>query len=152
MKVILREDLDKLGRRGDVVEVADGYARNFLVPKGKAILASDGAIKQASVMRRQRDIREAQARSEAESMAAQLARTPIEMKVRAGDTGRLFGSVTASDLVDEYRKRTGVTLDRKLLQLDEPIKEVGSYEISVKLFADVRGFLVVTVAAEDEAA
>lgn len=151
MKVILREDLDKLGRRGDVVDVADGYARNYLVPKGKAIVASEGAVKQASVMRRQRDIREAQARSEAETMAAQLARTPLELKVRAGDTGRLFGSVTAADLADEYQKRTGVALDRKLLQFDEPIKEVGSYEIAVKLFADVRGFLVVTVTADDDA-
>ena len=137
MQVVLRTDLDHLGKRGDIVEVADGYARNFLLPKGHAILATKGVANQATAMRRARDLRDAKDRESAEAVARTLVPIVIRIPVRAGTGGRLFGSVTAADVVDAVAAQTKVNLDRRRLHLDEPIKTLGVHEVPVKLHSDV---------------
>ncbi len=136
-KVILREDVANLGKRGDICEVSDGYARNFLLPKGLAMRANDGAIAQAGSMRRARDVRDAQERGEAEAVASKLVPRTITVKAKAGPEGRLFGSVTAADIVEAVEAQTGIVLDRRRLLLAEPIKQIGTHSVAVKLHADV---------------
>jgi len=137
MRVVLRTDLDNLGKRGDILEVADGYARNYLLPKGHAILASAGVESQATAMRRARDLRDAKDRESAEVVARRLVPTVIRIPARAGAEGKLFGSVTPADVVQAVQDQTGVELDRRKLQLDEPIKSLGTHEVPVKLHSDV---------------
>jgi large subunit ribosomal protein L9 len=136
MKVILRKDTDKVGKRGDIVEVAEGYARNFLLPKGHAIKASDGAVAQAASMRRARDLRDAKDREAAETIAKVLVSRTISIKAKAGSEGRLFGSVTASDVAEAIKAQTSIDIDRRKLHLDQ-IKTLGSHQVSVRLHSDV---------------
>lgn len=136
MKVILRQDLTKVGKRGDIVEVAVGYARNYLLPKGMAIVASDGAVAQAGAMRRSRDLRDAKDREAAETIAKVLVSRTIAIKAKAGSEGRLFGSVTASDVADAVQAQAGIELDRRKLHFD-PIKTVGTHQVTVRLHSDV---------------
>ncbi len=147
MQVVLRTDLDHLGKRGDIVEVADGYARNFLLPKGHAILATKGVANQATAMRRARDLRDAKDRESAEAVARTLVPIVIRIPVRAGTGGRLFGSVTAADVVDAVAAQTKVNLDRRRLHLDEPIKTLGVHEVPVKLHSDVEFRVTVELVA-----
>ena len=137
MKVILRSDVERVGKKGDILDVADGYARNFLVPRGLAIKATDGAVGQAASMRRSRDIKDAREREGAEAIARQLVPQVIRIPVKAGAEGRLFGSITSADVVAAVQEQTGIELDRRRLHLDEPIKSVGTHEVPVKLHADV---------------
>jgi large subunit ribosomal protein L9 len=145
MQVVLRTDLDHLGKRGDIVEVADGYARNFLLPKGHAIMATKGVANQATAMRRARDLKDAKDRESAEAVARTLVPVVIRIPVRAGTGGRLFGSVTAADVVDAVADQAKVNLDRRRLHLDEPIKTLGIHEVPVKLHADVEFRVTVEV-------
>jgi len=138
MKVILRSDIADVGKRGDICDVADGYARNYLFPKGLAMVATDGAVSQAASMRRSRDLRDAQDRSAAEEVARTLVPRVITVKAKAGSGGRLFGSVTANDVVEAVEAQTGIVLDRRKVHLDEPIKETGSHAVQVKLHSDVQ--------------
>jgi large subunit ribosomal protein L9 len=138
MKVILRSDIADVGKRGDICDVADGYARNYLFPKGLAMVATDGAVNQAASMRRSRDLRDAQDRSAAEEVARTLVPRVITVKAKAGTGGRLFGSVTANDVVEAVEAQTGIVLDRRKVHLDEPIKETGSHAVQVKLHSDVQ--------------
>ena len=137
MRVVLRTDMDKLGKRGDICDVADGYARNFLLPKGHAIPATDGVAAQANAMRRSRDLRDAKDREAAELVARTLVPMVIKIPARAGSEGKLFGSITAADVVDAVSEQARVTLDRRRLRLDEPIKTLGLHEIPVKLHSEV---------------
>lgn len=148
MRIVLRADVDNLGRKGDLVEVADGYARNFLVPRGLAMRATKGIAKQAEAMRRNREAREARDREEAQELAARLDGVRIEVKARAGEGGKLFGSVTNADVADAVRATTQVELDRRSIDLPEPVKELGAVEIPVRLHPDVAVDLQVEVVAE----
>jgi large subunit ribosomal protein L9 len=147
VKVILRADVDKLGRKGDVLDVSDGYGRNYLVPKGLALKATDGAIAQAASMRRARDLKEAKDREGAEEVAKRLTPVVIRISARAGAEGRLFGSVTTADLTEAVAAQTGVTLDRRRIHLDDPIKSLGMHEVAVRLHTDVEARLSVEVVA-----
>jgi len=147
-KVILRADVDDLGKRGDILDVADGYARNYLVPKGLAMKATVGAESQAGRMRRARDLRDAQDRAAAEQVASTLVPKVIKLAARAGSEGKLFGSVTASDIVTAVEDQAGVRLDRKQLRLDEPIKTLGTHSVPVKLHSDVEFPITVDVSAD----
>lgn len=147
MKVLLRSDVDGVGRRGDVVDVAGGFARNYLLPGGKALVATEGVEAQAAAMRRSRDLREARDRESAEAQAQVLAGTVLRIEARAGTAGRLFGSVGPADVADAARAQRGVELDRRHVVLEEPIKAVGSYEVVLSLFADVTAVVTVEVAA-----
>ena len=136
MKVILRSDLDGLGKRGDIVDVADGHARNYLLPQGLALVATSGAADQAARMRRSRDLRDASDREAAQTVATTLVPKIITVAAKAGTEGRLFGSVTTADVVDAVREQTGIQLERR--QLDsEPLKAVGQHTVTAKLHSAV---------------
>ena len=137
MRIVLRADVENVGKKGDILEVADGFARNYLLPKGKAIKAGDGVVAQASAMRRSRDLKDAKDREAAETVARTLVPRVIRVKARAGAEGRLFGSVTAVDIAAAVLEQTGVELDRRRLHLDDPIRSVGTHEVPVKLHSDV---------------
>jgi large subunit ribosomal protein L9 len=145
MRIVLRSDLPNLGKRGDICEVADGYARNYLIPKNLAIVATRGVTEQANAMRRSRDQRDARDREAAEGVARTLVPQVIRIPVRAGSDERLFGSVTSSDVASAVAEQTGVELDRRKLQLDEPIKTLGTHEVPVKLHSDVEFRVTVDV-------
>ncbi|HEY6533297.1 MAG TPA: 50S ribosomal protein L9, partial [Acidimicrobiales bacterium] len=130
-----------------LVDVTDGYARNFLVPRGLAMKASKGVESQASAMRRSRDVRDAADRSAAEEVAKVLVPQVINVSAKAGAEGRLFGSVTAADVVDAVEAQTGVLLDRRTLHIDEPIKSLGTHTVPAKLHADVEFVITLEVAA-----
>lgn len=147
MKVILRADRKGLGKRGDIVEVSDGHARNFLFPKGLAIVATDGAVSQAQAMRRARDLRDAQDREAAQSIASKLVATTITIPVKAGAEGRLFGSVTAADVADAIEAQASISLDRRQLTVDH-IKTTGTYQVAAKLHSDVEFPITVEVVAK----
>jgi large subunit ribosomal protein L9 len=149
MRIVLRDDVDNLGRKGEVVDVADGYARNFLVPRGLALKASAGSQKQADAMRRNREVRESREREAAQALAAQFEGRTITIKARAGGEGRLFGSVTTVDIAEAVLKQTGADLDRRKLHLDEPLKEIGGADVTVRLHPDVVATIHVEVEASD---
>jgi large subunit ribosomal protein L9 len=148
VKIVLREDVESLGYKGDLLDVADGYARNYLVPRGLAIVATKGVVQQAEAMRRNRQIRDARDRESAQELASRLTGAPIEVKARAGEGGKLFGSVTAADIVAAVHERAGVELDRRKVTLPEPIKALGSTEVPVQLHPEVTATLTVEVTAE----
>lgn len=148
MKVVLRDDVESLGKKGDLLVVADGYARNFLVPRGLAMQATKGATREAEAMRRNRDARDAREREAAEAIAVQLRDKRIEVGARAGEGGKLFGSITIADIVAAVQAQTGVELDRRKATLAEPLKELGPAEVPVRLHADVEVVLTVEVVAE----
>jgi large subunit ribosomal protein L9 len=133
MQVILRNDLDGLGKRGDIVEVSDGHARNYLLPKGLALKATAGAVDQAAKMRRARDLRDASDRDAATTIATTLVPKVITIAAKAGSEGKLFGSVTTADIVVAIEEQTGIKLDRKSVQLDEPIKSLGEHTATASL-------------------
>jgi large subunit ribosomal protein L9 len=147
MEVILREDIEKLGHRGEVVKVAPGYARNFLLPKKLAVAATASNKK---IVEQERDAylrREAKAKNEAEDLGRMLAKVVITITQRAGEEGHLFGSVTAKDIADGL-ERQNYTIDRRKIQLEDPIKNVGEYKVPVRLHRDVTAEITVNVAAE----
>jgi len=148
MKIVLRTDVDNVGHKGDLVDVADGFARNFLVPKGLALPATAGIQKQADAMRRNRDAKDRRDREGAEAVAAQLSGRSVTIGARAGEGGRLFGSVTASDVADAVQAQLGVEIDRRRIQLDEPLKELGPADLAVRLHADVTAVVTVEVTAQ----
>lgn len=137
VKVILRDDVDGLGFRGDVVEVAKGYARNYLEPRQLAMPASEGAQEQAQTMRKARDQRDAAAREAAEEIAKVMVSKEFTIEVRAGSGGRLFGSVTAAEIVDAVMEQSGIEIDRKALRMEDHIKELGDYHVMARLHNDV---------------
>lgn len=145
MRVVLRADVDNLGKRGDIIEVADGFARNYLVPRGKAIAATDGIVSQANSMRRSRDLKDARDREAAETIARTLVPKVITVKARAGAEGKLFGSITAADVVAAVAEQAGVELDRRRVRLDDPIRSIGTHEVPVKLHSDVEFRVTVEV-------
>jgi len=145
VKVILRADLDGVGKRGDIVSVAKGYARNFLEPRGLAIPATDGAESQAKAMRRSRDLRDVRDRESAEQLASVVSAKTINLAVRAGEGGRLFGSVSVTEITSAVATQTGVSLERKWVILDEPIKELGTFAVPIRPHAEVEFMLNVEV-------
>jgi large subunit ribosomal protein L9 len=150
MKVILQKPVDKLGDPGDVAEVADGYARNYLIPRGMAIKAQKGAVKQADVLKKGHIARLSKQKGEFEALASKLiAEGPLRVSARAGEEGKLFGSVTAADIADALAAQSDVQVDRKDVHLDEPIRSVGAHEVRVKLFHEVEPVITVEVVAQD---
>ena len=149
MKIILQKPVDKLGTPGDTAEVADGYARNYLIPRGLAIKASRGAAKQAETLKRSHHAKLSQRKGEYEALASKLiSGGPLVISARAGDEGKLFGSVTAADIVAVIQSRIDFEVDRHDVRLDDPIRSVGTHEVKVKLFHEVEPILTVEVVAE----
>ena len=149
MKVILQKPVEKLGDPGDVVDVADGYARNYLIPRSLAIRAHRGADKQAETLKRSHLSRQSAKKVEFEALAAQLIASHVQITARAGEEGKLFGSVTAADIAEAIGAQAGITVDRKDVHLDEPIRSLGTHEVRVHLVLDVDPVLTVEVAAEE---
>src|SRR5712691_10939169 len=130
MKIILQKPVDKLGVPGDVVEVADGYARNFLVPRGLAVKAEKGAVKQVEILKRAHTSRLSKQQVEYQTIASALtAAGPITISARAGEEGKLFGSVTTADIAAAVAAQAGIEVDRKDVHLDETIRSVGTNEV-----------------------
>lgn len=145
MRVILTEDVETLGRKGDVVDVADGYARNYLVPKALAMKATRGALRDAEEVRRIRDEAEAKAKQAAEEIAHMLADSHVVVAARSADEGKLFGSIGARDVAEAIAKYTGVTVSADQIKLAGPIKEIGLHEIVVQPHAEVQLTLTLDV-------
>lgn len=150
MKLILTQQVSGLGGPGDIVEVKDGYGRNFLVPRGLAISWSRGGEKQVAQIRRGREVREIHDRDQAQAVAAELAALNVTLPSRAGQGGRLFGSVTAADVVAAVKAAGGPTLDKRRVELPAAhIKTVGTHTVSVRLHPEVAASLSVEVTAAD---
>jgi large subunit ribosomal protein L9 len=147
MKVLLRADVDGVGKRGDIIDVAGGFARNHLLPAGKAILASDGVESQAAAMRKSRDLKDARDREGSETVAKALVGNTVTIAARASND-RLFGSVGTADIVRHVEEQTGAVIDRHDLVLEEPIKTVGEHNVRVELVGGVVFELTVDVVAE----
>ena len=137
MKLILTADVQDLGGRGDVVDVADGYARNYLLPKGFAIKANEGALEQAESIREARIEAERRAKESAENIAQQLVGSRVVLAAQAGDEGQLYGSVSVADVVEGIKRFTGIELEKSQLVIGAPIKAIGLHEIQVKLHPEV---------------
>ena len=150
MKVILAADVEKLGHKGDVVTVADGYARNFLVPKGLALTASKGALKQAEQMRRAREEETKKAKEAAAAKVATLGASPVYISARAGEEGKLFGSVTNSDVARAIVEQLGEEVDRRQIRLEDPIRTLGSHQVEIHLHEEVNALVTVEVIAHEE--
>jgi large subunit ribosomal protein L9 len=148
MKVILKTDVKGLGREGDLKDVKDGYARNFLLPTGKAMLADKGAVANWERHREQREERDRALRSDAEATAEKLNALRIEIPVKAGERGRLFGAVTSHQVAAAIN-REGVEIDRHDLHLREPIKALGDYKVDVRVMPGVDAVVSVSVVAEN---
>ena len=147
MDVILREDVEKLGRAGEVVTVKDGYARNFLLPRGLAYLATDGNRRRLDEEQRKRDRRAAAEVSGARDVAAKLEAVSLSFTMKAGEGDKLFGSVTAGDIAERL-KAEGLPVDRKAVELEEPIKALGVYKVPIRLHAEVKPEIRVWVVKE----
>lgn len=148
MKVILRSDVDGVGNTGDVLDVADGFARNYLVPKGLALRATEGTMAQAEAMQRSRDIKDGKAREAAEEIARRLVPVVINVSARVGSGEQLYGSVTTTEIAAAVLEQTEIDLDRRKMTLEDPIKTVGSHEVGVRLHPEVRFSLTVEVGPE----
>ena len=136
-KVILIKDVDDLGTRGEIVDVADGYARNYLVPRSLAVKATRGAVRQAERMRAAREDAIRRERSDAEALAQQLVGARVVVAARSGDEGKLFGSIAGPDIAEAIKKFTGVEVDNAIIRLEEPIKEIGLHEVTLAPHPDV---------------
>jgi len=137
MKLILLSDVTDLGKRGELVDVSEGYARNFLLPRKKAMKATEGSLAQAEKLRRTREVNERRAKDEAERIAMQLTGVRVVVAAHAGDEGKLYGSVGAADVVDGVKKFTGVDIDRRTVDLRSPIRAIGLHEVWLKLHPEV---------------
>ena len=151
MEVILREHVDNLGKRGEIVKVADGYARNYLLPRKLALVATDGNKKQIERERGKFEAKEAEEVKAAEAVAARVSNLEVDIARKVGENDVLFGSVTASDIASALEAR-GVEVDRRKLQLAEPIKKLGAFDVPLKLHRDVVATVKVKVVAEGAAA
>jgi large subunit ribosomal protein L9 len=147
MKLILTQEVTGLGTPGDVVEVAPGYGRNYLVPRGLAMQWTRGAEKQIDLIRRARSAREIRSLDDAREAAARLGSMTVRLRTRAGGGGRLFGSVSTADIVEAVRAAGGPALDKRKIEVRTPIKTVGSHQVAVRLHPDVSATLSVEVSA-----
>jgi large subunit ribosomal protein L9 len=147
MKLILTQEVAGLGAAGDVVEVKDGYGRNYLVPRGFAIAWTKGGEKQLETIRRARSVREIADVDTAQAVKTRLESTPIRLNVRAGDTGRLFGAVTPADIVTAVEQAGGPSVDKRRIEVSNPIKTIGAHTVTVRLHPDVAATVQLDVVA-----
>lgn len=148
MKVLLIKDVDNLGYAGDVKEVADGFGRNFLLPRSLAVLATTGALKQAETIRKSAEKHRAQERADAQAISNQLVGLELLFERRAGETGKLYGSVTSGDIAEAIQEKTGIELDKRKVALPEPIRSLGETEVTIKLMIEVATTVKVQVLPE----
>lgn len=149
MKVVLRTDVDGVGKKGDVLDVADGYGRNLLIPRGLALKATAGAERQAASMRRARELNDADDLAEAQEMATRLAGTSITIAARAAEGGKLFGSVTTTDILRALSEQANIVVDRRVLNSDEHIKDLGTHVVTATIHAGIDCEITVEVIADE---
>ena len=150
MKVILTENLPKLGEVGDVCEVADGYARNYLLPQRIAVVATEGALKQVNNLKRQEARRRDHVRGDAVAQREMLEGLSLAFTAKVGETGRLYGSITSSDIAERIEEVTGQEVDRRKILLDNPLRQIGAFEVPIRLLPEVTAQLKVVVEPEEE--
>ena len=149
MKVILRANVEGVGNTGDLVDVANGYAQNFLMPKGLAMRATEGAATQAEAMQRSQELRGVKEREGAEELGPQLQAQTIAIQARVGQDEQLYGSVTTSEIAEAVQAQTGIVLDRRDMSLEEPIRTVGTHQVDMRLHSDVRIQITIEVSPVD---
>jgi large subunit ribosomal protein L9 len=149
MQVLLLKDVDRLGEAGDIKRVADGYARNFLFPRGLAVLAKQGAIKQAELHREAATRREVKALSEAQALAQVLDGMTVTFQARAGEQDRLYGSITNVAIAEALSEKAGQEVDRRKIELEEPLKELGTHAITIRLAPEAEAKVSVIVEREE---
>ncbi|HQA60256.1 MAG: 50S ribosomal protein L9 [Tepidanaerobacteraceae bacterium] len=145
MKVILLEDVKKLGKKGDLIEVADGYARNYLLPRNLAREATEGGIKQLKQEKAALENKKRKERQQAQALAAKLSEMTVTLKVKSGEQGKLFGSVTSKDISEALKEQHDIEVDRRKIELQEPIKSLGNYEVDIKLAPGIDAKLKVKI-------
>ena len=149
MKVILLKDVKNIGKKGEIKEVSDGYARNFLIPRRLAVKATEGNIKHLLDEKKQEKEKEERIRKRSEEILNKLSKKVWEIRVKAGSAGKLFGSLTSSSIAEMLSKATGEEIDKRWVKVKKPIKEIGTYEIDVKLPGGVRGKIKVKIEREE---
>ncbi|MBQ8074294.1 MAG: 50S ribosomal protein L9 [Clostridia bacterium] len=145
MKVVLLKDVKNIGKRDDIINVSDGYARNFLFPQRLAAEATAGTLKEISKKRAAQDAREAEQLAEAQAKAASLKGKVIDLAIKCGSQGRLYGSVTTAEVAEALEKQHGIAVDKRKIDIGEPIKEVGDREISIRLYTGVSTVMTLRV-------
>ena len=148
MQVVLLKDVKSVGKAGEVRNVADGFARNYLIPKGLARQATPGAVSEAKEHAAQQAKRAARERSQAEAFAREIDGARLTFKARAGETGHLYGSITAADIAEELQKQTGKTIDKRKIELEEPIREMGTFRVPIRFSGDISAEIRVAVEPE----
>lgn len=148
MQVLLLQNVPGIGSAGQVKKVADGYARNYLLPHKLAVVADDGAVKQADSVKQAALRREAKTKTESEDLAKIVSQITLTFHAKAGEGDRLFGSITSGDIADALVRDKGVTVDRRKIELDNPIKELGTRQVSIKLHPEVNAQVTVVVVKE----
>ena len=148
MKVLLKEDVENLGYAGEVCQVADGYGRNFLIPKGLAVVASPNVMKQAEFWRKKAEARRAELKAEYEALAIQIEGVSLSFTARAGETGKLYGSVTTSQVTDALNEVLGTDVDRRKVGTD-PLRQLGEHQVIVRLSSEIQPHVTVIIADED---
>ena len=148
MRVVLRKEVPGLGRPGDVKHVAEGYAQNFLLPRGLAVEASEGELKRVAQVQATAKAKKSRAHAEAEAIAERLASTKLTFKLKAGGTGKTFGSITNRDVADALKREAGIDVDRTKIHLEDPLRTLGTHEIEIRLLTDVRAKVTVTIEAQ----
>ena len=151
MKVVFLQDVPNVARAGELKEVADGYGRNFLLPKKLAVLASSSAASMIEAQRRIKAQSQAALETELDELARQLEGKEITLKVRVGAKDRLYGSITSADIASELQNTTGLVVDKRKIELAEPIRQLGSYEVTIRLAKDIIPQIKVTVIEEETA-
>ena len=148
MIVILKRDVKGTGKAGEVVMVSDGFARNMLLPKGYAVEATDGNVRSLEKQKALQAKKEAEEKAEAEKIAAELAEKNIVIKTKSGDGGRLFGSITSKDIADAVKDQLGMDIDKKKIQMTKAVKQIGHFDVEIKLYQGVKGSLGVDIVEE----
>ena len=148
MKVILLEDVKSLGKKGQTVEVSDGYGRNFIIPKKKGVEATAQNMNTLKLQKANEEKLAKEAKEQAEALAASLKETGISIKVKIGNNGKMFGAISSKEIAQALLEQTGLELDKKKLLLDEPIKEIGTHVVKARLHKDVMAEVKVSVEAE----
>jgi len=150
MKILLTQDVENLGKAGEIKKVPDGYARNFLIPKGLAVLATEGATRQAQVQRKAEFKVQRRAEDEAASLAEILWQLTLTFKAKAGEKDRLYGSITSADIVEALERQTGRAFDKRKVQLKGAIRELGEHRVPIKLMTNIMPEITVVVEREEE--
>ena len=145
MIVILKKDVQGTGKAGEVVKVSDGFARNMLIPRGLALEATEGNVRSLEKQRELQQKKAAESKAAAEARAAELADRKVVIKSRAGEGGKLFGSITSRDVAEAMNEQLGMNIDKKTIDMDGPIKQLGTFEVTVKLYSEVKGKIKVEV-------